>query len=144
MKKILLSTALGSAFFLANCSSLPNLPAEVTTVTSQVQAFAQALCQFEPTAATIGAVAASLFPGGGAIDTVANGVASAICAAVAGTPVPVTPVPVTITASARRGGAMKGVAINGVPVEGQFMHKARKMHKAKLINGIVVNGAFTK
>lgn len=123
MRKALLSTALVSSMFLASCSSLPNLPVQITTLTSQTQAIAQAICQFLPTAQTIGAVAASLFPGGGAIDVVANGVASAICAAVAGTPVPATPVPVQLTAAAARHGVARKVAINGVIIEGQFAKK---------------------
>jgi hypothetical protein len=141
MRKILLSTALASTLFMGACSSLGTLPVEIQTAVTQTQAIARAICAFEPTAATIGAVAASLFPGGGAIDTVANGVAAAICAAVAGTPVPTTPVPVSITASSARGGAARGVSINGVPIEGRFSSKARK---AKMINGVVLNGNFTK
>ena len=140
MRKLLFSSAIVSTLFLGACSStggIGTLPGEIQTLVGQTTAIAQAICAFEPTAATIGAVAASLFPGGGAIDAVANGVASAICAAVAGTPVPTnTTVPVSITASVARNGVMKGVSINNVPVEGQFLQKARRMHKVKLVNGI--------
>lgn len=147
MKKLLLSAALVGSLALGGCSTtggLPQLPVEIQTLASQTQAIAQAICAFEPTAATIGAVAASLFPGGGAIDTVANGVAAAICSAVAGTPVPATPVPVTISAAAGKGGAMRGVSVNGVAVEGHFVSKAKKLRKAKMINGVVINGTYTK
>jgi outer membrane murein-binding lipoprotein Lpp len=136
MKKLLLPAVVSLS--LIGCTStggLSNLPVEIQTLSSQTQAIAQAICKFVPTVATIGAVAASLFPGGGAIDTVANGVAAAICSAVAGTPVPATPVPVTISASARKGGALKA-RINGIPIEGQF--------KTKYINGTAINGSFVK
>jgi hypothetical protein len=142
MKNLLLSTALASSLLLGACGTTGglNIPAEISTVTSQATAIAQAVCAFVPTAATIGAIAASLFPGGGPIDVVANGVASAICAAVAGTPVPITPVKASISAAVKRSGA-KGVAINGIPVEGHFSHGAKR---ARMINSIIVNGSFTK
>ena len=145
MRKFLPTAVL--AISLGACSTtggLNPLPVEIQTLASQTQAIAQAICAFEPTAATIGAVAASLFPGGGAIDTVANGVAQAICSAVAGTPVPATPVPVTISASGRKGAGYRSVYVNGVSIEGQFVHKAHKLHKAKYINGVVINGSFVK
>jgi len=156
MKKLLLTSVF--ALSLSACSTtggLNPLPVEIQTLATQTQAIAQVICAFEPTAATIGAVAASLFPGGGAIDTVANGVAKAICSAVAGTPVPATPVPVTISASGRKGAGYrsvyvngvagyKSVYVNGISIEGQFMHKAHKLHKAKYINGVVINGSFVK
>lgn len=143
MKKVIISIALAGSVFLTSCTGLGNLPVQINTLTSQTQAFAQALCKFLPTAQTIGAVAASLFPGGGAIDTVANGVAAAICSAVAGTPVPATPVPVSISAAAVHGqfGVARKVSINGVVIEGQFAHSAKKF---KRVNGVLINGEFSK
>jgi hypothetical protein len=105
MKKALISTALASTLFLANCSStgLSNIPAQITTVTTQTQAIAQTLCQFLPTAQTIGQIAASLFPQGAPIETVANGVATAICNAVS-----------THSAVKGRTPTFRGIPIHGI------------------------------
>lgn len=141
MKKLLLSAALVSMVSLGGCatieSALPNLPAEIATVTSQTQAIAAAVCAFEPTAATVGAVVASLFPNGGAIDAMANAAADAICKAV--TSMPVAPV----AASATLGPNFP--MVNGVVIEGHFINKARLHSKKslKLGKGSVLETAGT-
>jgi outer membrane murein-binding lipoprotein Lpp len=135
MKKILLATALCGTLVLGACASvqtaLNNLPAQITTVTSETQAIATAVCAFEPTAATISGVVAALFPAGGPINTVATGVAQAICNAVT-------------AKSGKYGGSAPMVA--GVLIEGHFVTKAHSLavkHKLE-INGVQIEGHFVR
>lgn len=110
MRKVLLSTALVGSLFLASCSSVGNLPTQIATVTSETQAIAQTLCQFLPTAQTIAAIAVNLFPAGGPIETVASGVATSICNALAAAPV---------AKAGRHGGALRA-SVHGIPIHGTF------------------------
>lgn len=110
MKKALLSAALAGSLFLGSCTALTNLPTQISTVTTQTQAIAQTLCQFLPTASTIAAIAASLFPGGGPIETVASGVANSICNALTSVP---------LSAVKGRHGALKA-SVNGIPIDGHY------------------------
>jgi hypothetical protein len=131
VKKTLITVLTGS-IALAGCSSLPQLPAEITTVTSETTAIAEAVCAFEPTAATISGVVASLFPGGGAIDTVATGAAQAICQAV--------------TAKGFKLGSTSPPMVGGIAIEGHFVSKSAKlaMKKKLMLNGVIINGQFIK
>ena len=131
MKKLIITSALITTLAMGGCASvqtaLNNLPAQITTVTSETQAIAVALCSFEPTAATISGVVAALFPNGGAINTVATGVAGAICQAVT-------------AKSVKLGGSVPMVA--GVIIEGQFV--AKSMKKKLSVHGVTIEGRYVK
>lgn len=79
-----------SSALLASCGTTGNtLPASIAAIESAVQADASAICQFEPTLATVAQIISSLFPGGGAVDAIAAPIAQQICSAVTALPVPV-------------------------------------------------------
>lgn len=85
-RRLMAGTALlAGALSLGACSSTQI--AQVDAAISQAQALTQNLCQFVPTVATVSGVIAALFPGGAAVSTIAAGVASDICSAVAAAPV---------------------------------------------------------
>ncbi len=123
MKKFLIIAGLASFAALGGCSSTSTLSASVAAVEAEVQADANLVCGFVPTAATI----ASFIPGGSAIAPAAASIAESICGAIAQAP------PVTV-ASARlksmklggRFGAAVNVAtvivpgVGPVPISGQF------------------------
>jgi hypothetical protein len=123
MKKILTALTLTSMVALGGCAGLTqaNLAAQVSAVEAEVQADANLVCGFIPTAATI----AAFIPGAGAIAPAAASIAEAICSAIAQAP------PVT-TQSARLKSLNSGVAVNVatvrnlhgdlVPISGTFTH----------------------
>lgn len=107
IRAVAVSAAL--ALSLAGCATTvtENLPpAQQPINIQQVQQLATTVCGFLPTVATVASILAT-FTGGGTIVSTAEGVASAICAAV---------VP--------RRGARRGAApprVNGVTVRGRFV-----------------------
>jgi hypothetical protein len=113
--------AIGLALSVANCAGLTgSLQSDVATIEGQVQADANVLCGFIPTAATI----AAFIPGFGTVAASAATIATGICGAIAAAPV----VPATQAARLRSiqlGGADVPVATvrtpNGpVTVSGHF------------------------
>lgn len=81
--------ALAAGLSLGACSTTQL--GQVDTAASQAVAFTQNLCQFVPTVSTVTGIIAALFPGGGAINTVATGVAQDICQAISAAPPVVAP-----------------------------------------------------
>lgn len=128
---VVLAAALGT-LTLGACSTLNNLPVQITTAASQTQEIAKALCAFEPTVATVAGVIAALYPNGGAIATVASGAASAICDAV------------TAKSATLRSAAVPTVA--GVIIEGRFITKSeQKAAKRSLsVSGVPIEGRFVR
>lgn len=60
---------------------LPNVPPQIDTTVSQVQSIATTLCKFEPTAATVVKILATISGAGGIAD-VASNIAASICSAI--------------------------------------------------------------
>jgi len=115
MRKLVMLAAL-SGLLLSGCATtpgggttvtlptitLPSISPSVDATIAQVQAIATSICKFEPAAATVASIIASLAGAGPIVDT-ASSIASSICASVTKTGV-------------RRGGAaprVYGVAIHG-------------------------------
>jgi hypothetical protein len=102
---------------LGACTGV-NLQADISAVEAQVQADANTLCGFVPTAATI----LAFIPGVGAIAADAATIAEGICSAIAQAPVVTAPPSVRMRAA---GGADVQVAVvrtprGPVPVVGHF------------------------
>ena len=81
-KRTLTVLALSGAIALGGCAGV-NLQNEVSTIEQQVQADANVLCGFIPTAATI----AAFIPGFGTIAASAATIAEGICTSIAQAPV---------------------------------------------------------
>ena len=80
MKKFLAIAILAASMSLGACATMT--PAQITAVEDTVIADAIAVCGFEPTIATVGAlIANAVVPGSAAITSVAAGLANSICAA---------------------------------------------------------------
>ncbi len=110
MRKIVLASALAGALALAGCATVGGVS---TISTATVQADAVSICGWEPVAADIATVIASLVgPAGSAVVVTANSVATAICNSVTAA---------KATASAKFGAAAAPslVVVNGVVVHRQ-------------------------
>ena len=122
-KKIALVSLLVPTLMLGACGSLSTpgaLQSDVASIESQVQADANVLCGFVPTAATI----AAFIPGFGAIAASAATIAEGVCTSIASAPV-VQPASARMRASLAASGADVQVASaktpNGViPIVGHF------------------------
>lgn len=108
MKKLVLASTL----LLSACTTVPvvnpNTGNPVVTDVAKVQALAVKICAFEPTAATVTAIIASLVPGASPTVTLISQIAQSICDAVA------PKVQALLSAPP---------AVNGVPVEGRFVRR---------------------
>lgn len=82
--KTLAGLATLAALGLAACGTTTGSTAvgNINTFSSNVQAISRALCAFEPTLATVAAIAATLVPGASPVEVLASKVADGICAAV--------------------------------------------------------------
>jgi len=127
MRKNYIALALASSLLVAGCSTNPNTglptidPTTLTTIETQVQQDAAAVCGFVPTIGTIASIVASIIPGGSAVVQIASSVAQQICTAVA-------PVKASMMAVGTRrltprtfGGAAALPTVNGVPIQGYFI-----------------------
>lgn len=85
MRKFVLAALAASSIALGGCATTGGLaPTDITSFVAQVQATTSAVCSFVPTAETVASIISTLGgPAGAAIVGTANGIASAICAAVA-------------------------------------------------------------
>ena len=111
MKKFLAIAILAASMSLGACATLT--PAQITAAEDIVIADAIAVCGFEPTIATVGAlIANAVVPGSAAITGVAAGLANSICAA-------------EIAANKPAVAGMRKLAgpvvINGVEIQGHFV-----------------------
>jgi hypothetical protein len=69
---------------LAGCASTGGAPVDVSSFIAQVQATTSAVCSFVPTAETVASIIGAVTgPSGAGIVATTNGIASAICDAVA-------------------------------------------------------------
>ena len=102
MKKFFLATTLAVSTALGGCAGMTpqDLIAQVSGYEATVQADANLICGFVPTAATI----IAMIPGAGTVAPEAAAVAEAICAAIATAPTP--------AASARFKSLGSGIAVN--------------------------------
>lgn len=125
MRRIMMGVALLGAISLGACSStqVAQVDTELAAAVTQAEAVTLELCSFQPTEATVMGVIAALFPGGAAINAVAQGVAQDICAAVAPAPV------VAQLRRVRRGAAPLPAYVpevdpkTGVVIQGKFVAK---------------------
>lgn len=111
MKKLLTAVLLAGSLALAGCAGMT--PAQITAAEDVVIGDTIAICGFEPTIATVGAlIANALVPGSAAITGVAAGLANSICAA-------------EIAASKKPAAALRmasePVTVNGVRIYGRFV-----------------------
>ena len=124
--KFLLIAALGCTAALGGCMTAADLTSSVAQVEQQVQADANLVCGFIPTAATI----AAFIPGANVVAPEAASIAQSICAAIAAAP------PVQVQSARLRSAKLRragvGTAVNvatvnvpgvgPVPISGQFTH----------------------
>lgn len=108
MKKLVLASTL----LLGACTTVPGVNSPVTPPVvndiMKIQALAVKICSFEPTAATVNAILASLVPGAAPTLTLISQVAHSICNAVA------PPIQAFVSTAP---------TVNGVPVEGRFVKR---------------------
>jgi hypothetical protein len=101
MRKLAYALLTAGSIGLGGCASIT--PANVTTVISQVQADAVAVCGFLPTAATV----ANIISAGNPLIATVSAIAEAICSAVL---------------PAKLGRKLAVIpTVNGVPIHGRFV-----------------------
>ncbi len=84
MRNIIFAGVAAASISLGGCATLGTAPTDITSFIGQIQATTAAVCAFVPTAETVASVIGAVGgPAGVGIVATANGIASAICAAVA-------------------------------------------------------------
>jgi hypothetical protein len=112
LRKLTLAAVAASSIALGGCATTGSAPTDITSFVAQVQATTSAVCAFVPTAETVASIISTLGgPAGATIVGTANGIASAICAAVA---------PVKAAGKLHRAVAPPTVA--GVVIHGKFLN----------------------
>ncbi len=112
MRKFLIAASAAASIGLGGCATTGGVtsPTDITSFIAQVQATTSAVCSFVPTVETVASVIGAVTgPAGAGIVATANGIASAICSAVA-----------PAKASGKLRAAQPTVA--GVAIHGRFLN----------------------
>ena len=125
MRNLLLITV--ACFSLGACATSGTTPSTVTTsintVVSDIVAYTEEACQFQPDVTSVEAIITALYPGAAIVTVPEQAVASTICSTVS----TVTPAPASVKLKAAAAIYYPGTTI---PIHGTFLSKAR-LHKRR-------------